>query len=383
MRSRLHFHVSATLLLLAPVATAADALAWGGFVEPSFSTVWRPDARERDAFTYGFEQSRVGLHSTGSVAAAWSYSLELLLDAQAINTITSSELVDRNGDGNSDSVHAERRTFRIPLVNKATVRFAPLSWLSIDAGSQRIPFVWSDLEGELGLALGSRSSTFERLQSGPDLGVLVGFQQAPVRVSIGAFNGYSLALGPAGSTVRGMAFLTRLDISPWGTRPLERLDPTSAATWVEVAVACVYRPAEIFDPSGEASSLGHEVRTSAGVRGGAVGIAFQLEGALRRTVDSTRHRSTESLAANIELSYYRTWMPGFGLAPALRAGLLTDTEGSQPLSTVWGEAGLLYYPLADANTLGRVSLGAFYRHERELFPAERAHLALARLLLEF
>jgi hypothetical protein len=371
------------IALVALVCAASDAppIEVSGYVVPQLAFRYRGAAlAPRDRWSFGADQTAIGVIATGAPVAKLSYTAHLVLGAELLDAVTGVDTVDRNGDGGPDDVSASSAEVSGRLIEELTVSFTPVEWLVFRTGQLRIPFTAEGQSPNTSLMFPARSGPNEVFLSGTDLGGLLSVALGGVMsASFGLFNGTGKA--PGGGDERGILYALRLDLHYPEPLPFEEADFSRGGLRAGLGAGVLYYPSEVFDASGYAGMHREDWRFAASVRAAFRGLYLQAEALRRQRTDDISSRPEISTGAYLQASFYLPVL-GIGVAPLVRFGWVSADEGFDPRTTIWNEAGLAFYvPSESRPDAARIIVQ--YLREWRVTEGEDAHGAVAQLQLQF
>jgi hypothetical protein len=367
-------------LLAAPDAPAAVELS--GYLQPQMSWRYRDAALPpRDRWSFGAEDTVVGIIVSGKPLPAWSYTAHLELGAELVRAITGVEAVDEDGNGDPDDVSTTDEGVVGRFAEELTIEFAPVEYASVKAGQMRIPFTAQQQSPNTALMFAKRAGPNEVFLSGSDLGALL---SASVRDRLlvgrlGIFNGTDRAAGA--DDVRGILWALRVDAEPLGALSFEEADLARGPLRFGLGGGVLYSESSMYDDTGFDSAHGRDWRFAASARLAFSGLYLQTEWLRRLSTDDLSSRPELATGWYAQGSYAHPVL-GELLALSGRFGWVEEDQGFDPRTTWWNEVGLALY-LAGPTGPDTVRVLLQYQREARATEGETAHGAAAQVQVQF
>lgn len=358
------------------------AVCLSGYIIPGFGLRVRPDALPRDRLEHGFFGT-AGLVATGKPADHWTGIVHLVLGAahsafqKKLGVLTDVEI---------GATVVETRSYLTKLyIEEATVAFDPIDWFGAKAGVMRIPFTLQAQSANSALMFPERSGPNEVFLTGSDIGLLAysNIGDGIFTPSIGVFHGNSLGLTFDFVDASEVVLAARVDVNPFGSFPFDEGGVQEGDFRLGAGFGFLYRPATLYDRSTgyEFTSI-HDLRMAASLRMAVAGLYVGAEYLRRQQVDDFTSRPQVADGAYAQLSYYWHLAEPVALEPIARVGFVGEDQAFDPRLTGWIDAGMNFYPAADAERPNAVRLALQYLGERRFTEQEEAHggMVSARLI---
>lgn len=379
-----------------PVSSAADAdtsvkgkresafafFRFNGYIQPQFDFRYRPKAFPRDRYNYGAGATTTGLILSGNPISKWSYTFHLVVSGGLLNTISSVQTVDRDGDGDPDSLDTRRETSAGLFIERAVVDYRPIESLRLRLGQMRIPFTIQNQSPNFALMFPDRSGPNQFFLSGTDLGGLVTYEHERFQVSGGIYNG--TGSNDTGSSTRGVLYALRFDAHPLGEFPFSEIQNRRGPLRAGFGAGVLYFPSERFDNSGFEGINVRDLRASLSVRMAVAGFYAQAEVLRRQQTDNLSSRPIVATGSYLQTSYYIPMSEGsWGITPIARGGVTVEDQSFEPRTTVLTEGGVALHFHKNPWTQDSIKLIVQYFGELRLTEEENAHGATTQLQLRF
>lgn len=316
-------------------------LTLSGFVSPSFGVVVRGAAAPEDALELGMTGSRAGLSVQGDVADRWSYRVYLRVGADTFSAVTSVRTVDEDNDGRVDGVSTTTQEAVRDIVRETSVTWRAVDALAFQVGRLPIPFTSAAQSPDTALLFPERASPTSVFLADDDLGAVLAVDVADrLLVNAGLFNG--TGVGASSSSTRGVLYLARVDVHPFGAFAFDETSPLRSDLRVGLGAGVAWHPYQAFDGAGSPSVVVSDLRGAGSVRLSVAGVSLAAEGLFRNQVDTLTARPTQAIGAYGQAGWY---LP-LGVEPIGRLGTTVEDRAFDPRRTRWADAGVNLYPVA-------------------------------------
>jgi hypothetical protein len=358
----------------------------GGYLRPGFRFLMRPDARPVDELSYGFFGT-FALSVDAEPFEMWRALLQVEFLPHHLTIIREIQAVDTDGDEVAEEITWVESAFPGIDIPEASVAFVPHPVFQLKAGLMRIPFTLQQQSANADTMFPSRSAPNDRFLSGADLGALAAgdFLDGIVVTSLGVFNGASLGLRSPTVEPRGIVLSFRGDVNPFGRFLYEgEGDPKRGPFRLGLGGGLLFGPTTIFDArTGTEPREIYDLRFAASLRMAVRGVYVAAEYFRRQQVDDFSSRPEVADAAYAQLGVFIPLPLGLGIEPMARLGFVADDQTFDPRFIGWIDAGVNFYPRADAEEPDQVKLTLQYNGQRRFTEQEEAHGGTIAVLLKF
>lgn len=352
------------------------AFALEGYVNLGFGVRAVPKAVPRDQLTYGLRSSVAGLIVRGTPYDRFSYVVHFGVNPGTLSVVSGVELADSKGDGTSPGVATTQKAVPIIPVEEVSISYAITPWWNVKGGHFYIPFSPGASVIVTSQMFPSRPEPTRVFMTGADQGVAstASFIDERIRLSLGVFNGSSLALNVPGTTTFGPVSAALLDAQPLGKMPDSEGDPKRGPLRFGIGTGALYRFGKLYESTGYEATRFREIRLDVALRVAWLGLFVQGEVLRRQQRDDLSGRPASATGAYGQGSYFLP-LPGtrVALAPLVRYGVAVEDEDFAPRRSVEIQAGLALYPRADLDEPNRLRFIVQYQGEQRFPEREIAH----------
>ena len=353
----------------------------GCYLQPGFRFLVRPEARPKDELAFGF-YGIAGLTVDAWPFEMWRAKLHVEFSANALKDVVTELDWDRSAAATTWKM-GDYAGIELP---EATAGFIPSKMFQLKAGITRIPFTLQQQSKNTELMFPTRSHPNEKFLSGSDLGAIArgDFGDGIARVSFGVFNGHSLGLTDYQREERGSVFAFRSDVNPFGEFPFGEGDQKRGPFRLGLGFGTMISPVTLFDAStGTEPQNVLDFRLSASLRMAFRGLYFVAEYFRRQQTDDFSSRPEVADGAYGQIAMFIPLGDRLGLEPIARAGFVAKDQTFDPRLIGYIDAGLNFYPVADAAEPDKVKLTLQYLGERRFTVDEEAHGGAVAVQLKF
>ena len=354
------------------VSDAKD-LSLNGYILPQFIFRYRPSAKPRDLLEYGANETKAGIQFLGHLSAHWGYQIELIFSSNGSTTLSSTELIDSDGDKTPDTIATQSDFIPGLFIERAAIEFYPSQKLSISLGQLRIPFTVQAQSSTTNLLFPERSASTEAFITGTDLGLLLSLNSETgiFQSRIGIFNGTN-AKPFAESNERGLLYNARMDINPLGLFPFSTTDVQRVGLRLGFGFGILYRPTQSYDETGFEQSQSRDLKGTVSFRLSYRGLSFQSEFLRRQKTFSLLHRPIIATGGYAQIAYYFP-TPLIGFAPIARISNTVQDQSFDPRSIYWARGGLAFYLFPNSKNPEATKITLYYTYENRVTEKEIAH----------